>query len=749
MIVSIWRNSHLALAISSFLVLLVACVTGICLAFEPVIQKTAGFKSAALDTLNVGQVIGVVKSTYPDATAIELDDNGFVSVRYTNPRQKEVHDYINPVDGKVLGPVHTQSPFFQWMTAAHRSLFLHETGRVIVGITAFLLLMIALSGIALIIKRQNGFMRFFARMEKKTGAAYYHATFGRLCLIFILFIAISGTYLAVYRYQSPQPKATQHIDENKLTEDPVLNTAEFSVFRKQPFRNVKLLQFPFSDFPEDYYYLQLKDRELCVNQFNGVVLSEVYYSTAYQLQVLSLRWHTGRNSIIWAILLAISSGYILFFIYSGFRITLNRRQGRLKNKWRANQADIIILVGSENGSTFRFGKMVYQQLIRQNQKVYITNLSQYQRFDQAKHLLIMTSTYGQGVAPSNAVKFIDRLKDPKLQPSQKVFCSVVGFGSRAYPDYCKYGSDLHELLLGAAWSEHLLPFMTVNDVSLQDFEEWLRAWSEKAGILIELDKNAFKTQSVNLNEFKVLDNSGLNTEQNFTMQLCPAKNNFNKKHIQSGDLLIVYPKGDHRERLYSIGLVGEKIVLSVKLMPGGLGSGYLYAHQKGDIIKAKVLKNSHFHFPNKAKRLIMISNGTGIAPFLGHIYENKRGIPITLFCGFRTWDTFNLYKDTVEEAITQGRLENYCVALSRERQQVRDFINENNKIGLQKYVSHLLVDSGAELIEGIRQNAVIMICGSLAMQKDVLQIIDTLCLNNHLPDCQSLIDSGQILSDCY
>ncbi|MCH5682875.1 hypothetical protein LWM68_00390 [Niabella sp. W65] len=78
--------------------------------------------------------------------------------------------------------------------------------------------------------------------------------------------------------------------------------------------------------------MQLKDRELCINQFTGDILAQQDYSKTYQLAHFSLRWHTGRSGTIWALILALASAYILFFIYSGFTITLKRRRSRSKNK---------------------------------------------------------------------------------------------------------------------------------------------------------------------------------------------------------------------------------------------------------------------------------------------------------------------------------------------------------------------------------------------------------------------------------
>src|SRR5690606_15856454 len=128
------------------------------------------------------------------------------------------------------------------------------------------------------------------------------------------------------------------IDETQIKEEPVRALPDFPILQNTSLSSLQKLQYPFSDFPEDYYNIQLKDKEVCVNQFTGDILAEELYTRTYQLARFSLRWHTGRSGSVWAIVLAVASGYILFFIYSGFAITLKRRRSRSKNRVRAKEA---------------------------------------------------------------------------------------------------------------------------------------------------------------------------------------------------------------------------------------------------------------------------------------------------------------------------------------------------------------------------------------------------------------------------
>lgn len=729
MILSIWRYSHLALAISSFLLLTVASITGIFLAFEPVIEKSKNFKPDGFDTITLAQAVPLLKEKFPGVQEITVDDNKFVLVKYSNEKDGDRQVYVHPTTGKVFGRPSEKKPIFEWMTTLHRSLFIHETGRIIIGITAFLLILIGVSGIFLVVQRQNGWKHFFSNIEKTGFAQYYHVLFGRISLFFILAIALTGTYMAVYRFVPPPERASAKIIEENIKEAPEKKLKDFSIFQQTPLSRLQKLQYPFSDFPEDYCTVQLKDKEVCINQFTGDILAEEKYTKTYQLANFSLRWHTGRSGTIWSIILAITSAYILFFIYSGFAITLKRRRNRSKNKYKRKEAQIIILVGSENGGTFKFADAIYSQLIQHGEKVFLTDLSNYNLFPCASHLIIMTSTYGQGDAPSNAKKFAEKLKQKPQQQSLQY--SIVGFGSRSYAHFCKFAYDIEAWLQSTTWAKPITPVYTINDKSPQDFSTWLAEWKKLTGINLIMPH---KLLTPDLNELKKLSVTK-RTEPDDEAAFMISFKSRQLKHAVSGDLLAIYPKNDHRERLYSIGKVENEIQLSVKLHEQGIGSGFLMALQQGDVIKARLVKNKHFRFPRKATEIIMISNGTGIAPFLGMISENKKKIPIHLYCGFRKKTSFELYMPFINEQMNNGKLSQLYISLSREAE--------------MEYVSHKLLKNSQIIWRALVNGAVIMICGSLSMQNDVLQALKEICAANGDTTLDVFMKEDKVLTDCY
>ncbi|MEJ5996153.1 PepSY domain-containing protein [Pedobacter sp. Du54] len=731
MTISVWRYSHLALALSSFLFIALAAITGIILAFEPISLKMLPYKVDEFNKITLAESIPAIKNNFEEITSLTVDANQFVIVKGINLEGDYVTVYVDPRTGKTMGIPEKESEFFQWVTSLHRSLFLHNLGRFFVGLTTFILLLITLSGLALIIQRQRGIKRFFTEIVRTNFAQYYHVTLGRLLLIPLLLITLSGTYLSLTRFKIiPEYKVSEKVDFDSIKSTPQKKIQELSIFKNTKLAEVNSIEFPFSEDVEDYFTFKLKDRELTVNQVTGDILTEAIYPTRVLLNERSLDLHTGRTHIIWAIVLALASVNILFFIYSGFAISLKRMAGRIKNTYKKEECKYIILVGSENGSTFHFARAVHQQLIKRGEKCFLTELNNFTIFPKAEHILVFTATYGLGNPPANSNRFIELLRKNK-QPL-KVDFSVVGFGSKAYPDFCKFAFEVNNTLSLQEWATSLLEIHTVNECSPEEFGQWASLWSQKTEIQLNISPKLFATKSKRLQKLVVTKKTGLTHEEgSFLIHLKPKRSS----RFKSGDLLAIYPANDHRERLYSIGRVNKNVQLSVKLHQSGLGSGFLYQLEPGQTISASIDRNPHFHFPKRASTVIMISNGTGIAPFLGMISDNRKKVTAHLYAGFRGASSFELYQKAMDVNLKEQKLSSLHLSYSRE--------------GEKQYVSDLLKRDQELIANAMKNDGVIMICGALAMQKDVIEVLDFIFKEKNNQGLSYYQSHNRILMDCY
>ncbi|MFT4202468.1 MAG: PepSY domain-containing protein [Chitinophagaceae bacterium] len=729
MTISIWRYSHLVLAVSCFVFLAIASVTGIILGIDAVMAPRPHYVSSNIDTISLNVLVPRLQSNYMEINILEIEDHQFVSVKGLDNDGNDADDYIDPANGKRIVGHKGKSAFIQSVTSFHRSLFLHETGRFFVGLTSFLLVLITVSSIALVLKQQKSLRRFFASFSKESFSQYYHVLLGRWSLVPILVIALTGTYLSLVKFNVfPEKKIELKTPENGKEEmqQPV---ADFASFKNIKLKDLRSISFPFAADPDEYYKIQLKDREILVNQFNGKIVAEEKYPLVNVLNTVSLNLHTGRTSIVWAIVLTIASVNILFFIYSGFVITFKRRRNKIKNKYKAADAEYLLLVGSENGTTIHFANNILKQLLSHGVKAHLAEMNTFQLYDSTKQIVFFAATFGLGDAPTNATKFLQKIG--QTDHSNNFQYSIVGFGSTRYPDFCGFAKKVADAFQNKLWAMAVLPLHTVNDRSLTDFAQWVKAWSDYIHLPLVVSPNYYAdTNKKKLRSFTVVEKTEANdVDHIFVLTLKPNAS----MDFRSGDLLAIYPEGDEKERLYSIGRIGKNIQLVVKLHPRGIGSSFLHRLQKGDKLKAAIMYNNGFHLERKQPPTILVSNGTGIAPFLGMLDENRNGTPIVLYAGFRKKVP---HQTTILAQLTRQE---------RERKLNGNHVVYSRELGSpHRYVYELIEKDMAAIRQVLDDGGVMMICGSISMQTQVLARLQQGC-----PNFQTYRMLNQIRSDCY
>ncbi|MDO6674963.1 PepSY domain-containing protein [Tenacibaculum sp. 1_MG-2023] len=725
MTTSIWRYSHLTLAISSFLFLLIASLTGIILAFEPISKQLSDYSISNTEKITLAETISELQKQYDEIISISVDENDFVSASIVTKEGKSDTFYVNPTTGEKIGDIEKKKPIFQFATSLHRSLFLKSTGRFIVGFISFLLCLIATTGFILIAKRQGGFKKLFSKVVKENFEQYYHIIIGRYTLIPLIIITLTGVYLSLDRFSVlPTEKIKHSYDFSLASSKEKITLLEFPVFKNTTLNEVKSVEFPFSEDEEDYFFVKLTDSELIVHQYTGTIISKENLSLTSILLNWSLLLHTGNGTIVWSIVLLLSSTSILFFIYSGFAMTFSRTQKSSlpKNKTKKDNAEIIILVGSETNNTYSFASSLYNALIKNGKTVFIDILNNYVSYKNAKHLIVLTSTYGEGEAPSNASKFLQLVQQTAVQ--NKIDYSIVGFGSRAYPHFCQFAIDISNKLQQLPEFTPLLPIYKINNQSFQDFKTWGHLWSEKTEINFELTQEVKKQKKQQT--FTTVSKTDLNNDDSFLVRLQPTK----KIRFNSGDLLAITPKKDNIERLYSIGKIDNDIILSIKKHELGICSNILYQLQENEIIQANIQQNKDFYFPKKNKEVVLIANGTGIAPFLGML-QHKNGTKAHLFWGGRTKESLKMYAPLLKN-IEQN---NIHIAYSREKE--------------KEYVQDLLLKKESIITTVLQNGGTIMICGSIKMLKGVEKVLEQITSNKLNTSLDYFKKNNQIKTDCY
>ena len=732
MTISPWRLIHLWLAVISAVFLLIASITGIILAFEPVYEQSFGYSIDA-EELTVSQLLENTSNIYDEISTIKKDHNGFYQITVFDENGESTF-YIDPSKGEKLGGSFQTPGIFDFARVLHRSLYLKQTGRFIIGATSVFLVFICVAGFVLVVRKQGGITLYFKKVIKEGFYQDKHTTLGKIFIWPILFVSLTGGVLFLERFEVLSTDVSDHSFEFEGNETLEKDSA-FKVFEETKLSDFKELAFPFSDFEDDYFELKLTNSELLISQKTGAVISQIDYSQGRLLSIFSFKWHTGEGQTWWAILLGTTSVSLVFFIYSGFTIYIKRKPTKSgwKNAYPKDQCDIIIAVGSELGATAEKASIFHQGLIRAGVKAYIVSMNEFEYSPSMKKLILMASTYGKGDAPSNARQFIKKFNLAKdLHKSFQY--AVVGFGSKSYPDFCQYAIDLDELLRAHPSASPLLPISKLEDHAHDDLKKWSIEVGKKLAIDLDVDFT-FKTRETTNLQLINREFSKNPSDQTFLLELSATQKQL--KGLESGDLLAITPEdGVPRYYSMSVDLKRRRVLISIKLLDEGIVSKNLANLEIGDRVDVSFKKNPSFHFPRKKSNVLLIANGTGIGPFLGMLESNNHKIPTTLFWGGQNETSFDLYKQTLNELHRDGKLRSFNIALSR---------IENDA----KYVQQLVKENEKLVISTLEDQGTIMICGSLKMQEGVEKVLNEILVKNQNHQVGYFKEQGLVRADCY
>lgn len=736
MILSFWRRTHLVLALVASIFLIITSVTGVILSFDPISSELSDHHIPRAEETSVADVISVLNKKYLEVIEVKVNQQEFLEVSViTNEGDFETF-YADPKTGEKSGEIAEESSIFAFSRTLHRSLFLGDLGRITIGIVAFLLLLISLSGALLVIKRQLSIKHFFSKVIRDNFHQYWHVVLGRISLVVIVLISLTGTFLSMNRFgMLPEQKTViQSFETPTGAESTQSSASDFDLFKQTKLSELESIQFPFSPDPEDYFLLTLHNEELTVNQFNGEIIKKKSFGTMHGLEQLSFNLHTGKGSLLWSIILGLACISILFFILSGFKMTLKRLKGKPKNRFSKDTSEIIILVGSEGGKTLQLAQQFQQILIESGQKVYLTEMNRYERYPKMEQLIIFTSTYGNGEAPTNAKKFVERFETSS--PNRSFSFSVVGFGSTNYRQFCRYAEVVHALLNTSECSSPLLPLFKIDKGSFEELSAWIEQWSTASEIRLRSKLKRPTNESHPAQEtFEVITNTKASEDANFTFLLTLKNNN---RDFKSGDLIAIQHAQHEEERFYSIGtnITGD-LLLCIRKHPHGQCSSYLSELQPGNTVNGRIQSNPSFHFPQKESSVIAICNGTGIAPFLGMAHEKNSESEFHILWGGKSRNVLQIVEPHLKELLSDGKINSFTAVFSAEPEEE------------SRYVQSLIKEREREIADAMSQGAIIMICGSINMSLEVISELDTIVQLYNNQSISYYEKNNQIKTDCY
>ncbi|WP_164860789.1 PepSY domain-containing protein [Parasedimentitalea marina] len=726
------RGLHRWVGLTSALFGIAMAVTGVILSIDPATEAATTGSLTAPPDITVAQLAQAVSDQVPGLERIEKTANHTVIAHFATA-EGFGQTYFNAT---TLTPIDStpNSPFLGYIKDFHRSLFLGDFGRGVVGISALAMFVLSVSGLAMIVRKMGGW-RAVISPPRSGGYQTLHLNAGRIAVIGLLIVSLTGVVMSLTTFDLiPSPTAANPELPVIQAADAALSIGDLLALQSLPLTELRELVLPYPGDATDAYSLTTSQGSGYIDPVTGQMASFAPNGPGSRLYEFIYLLHTGQGTWPIGLLLGLSMLAVPFVIASGIAMTLRRPANPLRyvKNTPALAADTIVLVGSEGATTWGFAAELSRKLAAEGHSVHVTDMnSRADTYPNGKYLFVLTATYGKGEAPTNAQHFLERLND--FRPNGMRYC-VLGFGDTSFPDFCKFAKNV-DAALHQTGLQQFHSYATIDRQSSQSFHSWGRTVGQSLGLNLSLDHCAEtpKTTHVQLVSKR---SYGQEVQAPVAILRLGTKCARSLPKHSAGDLLGVIAPGASFPRYYSLASDSRDgcIEICVRKQPGGLCSGYLADIMVGDTVEVFIKPNPEFRPAKSNAPLILVGAGVGIGPLVGFLRCNLQKRPTHLFWGGRDPSSDYLFREELDVLKTGGQITQITTAFSR--------------IAGGGYVQGKLQSASRDLQTLIQSGAQIMVCGGRVMGTDVQSAFNELLSPIGL-DVATLKQQGRYLEDVY
>lgn len=709
-----WKAIHRWLGLTIGTLAVVLGVTGAILAIDPVQQ--AWQAPAAPGDLAVAPLVERVTRTVPGAEEIRHLPSGAIVV-FSFAGDQPQASYVDPVDGRVLGAWQA-SALPRWVKNLHRSLLLGDAGRWGAAGIALAMGLVCVSALVLLLRRMGGWQRLAARVRGSL-AQRIHVVAGRVVLAVLFLTSLTAlTMSASTLGLVALDTRTEPEVLSVVTGKPALPGAQLATLQSLAVQDLRKLNFPGATDPEDTWKVATAQGQGWIDRYSGQMLAWQDATFAQRAYDLAVVLHTGEAAWPWAVVLGLVGASVLLFWLSGVVIwwQARRQAPHITGNTPLAQADVLIFVASEGGSTWGFAQTLQDALSQGGHRVHTSALENFRTTAATRQVFVLAATYGEGQAPAHASHALEHIA--RLNASA-VPVTVLGFGDRQFPAFCAFAEALDQTLRAQGWPT-LLPVECIHQQSGQQFAQWGVALAQALGEPLVLAHVPRVPPTAKLTLMARQDYPGATGQATAILRFAwPAQGlgarlrGHGLARFAAGDLVGIVPPGSAVPRYYSLASGWEDgfLEICVRQMPGGLCSTHLLGLQTGDSITAFIRSNPGFALPRTRRPVLLIGAGTGVAPLAGFIRRNDRRTPMHLYFGGRDPARDFYFGPEIQRWLGEGRLATLQTVFSR--------VPDGGG-----YVQDALRRDAERVRSLVAQGAIVRVCGGRAMAQGVAETLD-------------------------
>ncbi|WP_028670987.1 PepSY domain-containing protein [Saccharospirillum impatiens] len=739
-----WRTLHSLPGLLAAVFLITIATTGAILSVSPALERSDA-TIPATGAVSVAQLAGRVVTHYPQTEQIKRLASGVIVVYYLNDGTPEA-DRVDPLTGLGIGAFQP-SPLFRWVKDLHRAFLRANDGRLLSGATAFIMVLMCLSGSFLLARRSGGW-RSLLRPLKGAGDRRVHAELARFAVIGLLLSALTGGYMSAVRFGLvPEPTGNEPDYPAEVSGGVPATVTSLKALQETDLNNLHELVFPYPNDPQDVYSLATRQGSGFVDQSTGELLKFQATTPHSRLHDVIVSLHTGEGLWWFGLILGTASLSVPVLSVSGARIWWARRRstGLVLNNADIATADTVILVGSEHNTTHGFARILHEQMVAAGRRVLTVDMNDLARaYPSASMMFVLTSTYGDGGPPASANLFMQRLSH--FHATEGLSFAVLGFGDRQFANYCQFAVEVDSAMSS-------LGVRRVDEVAFIDrqsprlFNEWGNRLSKRINVPLSLVHNPKPPIRF---EFELTDRADFGVQIHAPTSILrfgpirktgmaswlPGRQFRPLPDFEAGDLIGVVPPDNGIPRYYSLASSKSDGLLEicVRKQPGGVCSGLLHNLKTGDRIQGFIQPNPDFRPAPGRHPVILIGAGAGIGPLAGFIRKNDARNPMFLYWGGRNPQSDFLYQPELDRYLEDSRLTGLATAFSR---------TEN-----RAYVQDRITEDAPTLRDMIERGAQVLVCGGREMAIAVSQVFNDLLIPLGTT-VDTLKREGRYLEDVY
>lgn len=737
------RQFHSLAGLVSALLIVLLGVTGAVLSLDPALERLG---ARAASGTSVADLADRVLRHYPAAEQVQRTPSGAIIVYYASPSGPGA-DRVDPASGRAIA-AHSPSAFSRWIKKLHRSLLIDSPGRAATGIAALAMLVLCISGALLLAKRMGGWRQLLHPVHGNRSQRW-HAHTGRLAVAGLLLSSLSGAYMSAATFELISDGMQAEPDFPAATSGgPPAPAARLPALMASDLADLRELVFPIPGDSSSVYTLRTLQGDGYVDPSSGALLSYRAHSQVREAYELVYMLHTGEGLWWLGLLLGLCGLGAAWLAGTGATVWWQRRRARprIAGNSAPQSADTVILVGSENNSTWGFAAALHDALRKAGRRVHSAPMNDFSaRFDSMRDLFLLTATYGDGEAPASASQFLALLERVPARPATRF--AVLGFGDRQFASFCQFAADVDTAMQAHGWRRSLEPTM-IDRQSPQQFAQWGESVGALLGIELRLEYAPHHPHTVALRLQERVDYGAEEQEPTVVLRFgaapVPPASGLAARLLrkdrlppfEAGDLVGVIAPGSPVPRFYSLASSARDGILEicVRRQTGGLCSTYLHGLRPGECIDAFIQPNPHFRPASGKAPVILIGAGTGIGPLAGFIRNNTGKHPMYLYWGGRDPASDFLYEPELRQYLADRRLTQLHTAFSR----VANGARVHTRLAEDEERIRQLVGSGGQ----------ILLCGSRAMARNVRLALDGILAPLGL-DVQAMRAQGRYREDIF